>query len=372
MLRAAIMEANRTSGAGATINIPAGIYTLTIPADVDDLEDKGDLDIITPTVGYPIINLIGAGAATTIVDANQLSRVFEIAAGRGVTMSGLTVRNGYGVEFGGGIFNRGSLTLTMSIVTGNQTVRAGGGIENFGFLSIERSTISANHSRFGRGIGSSDTAFVPLISQSTINGNDANQNGGGILTSSSTYIKNSTLTNNKAGDYGGALDEAAASTYLYNTTVTGNDADADLDTTGGGAGAYVSPGASLTIRNTLLVRNFLHLPLRLDDCDGTVYLYASNALTGGVNCSVVIVTGTNLASFPASSLGPLQNNGGPTWTMAPTPDSAALDAGVHCQDENAALLTTDQRGVRRPLGVECDLGAVEFMPPVLRLPLIVR
>src|SRR5207247_1739399 len=53
-------------------------------------------------------------------------------------------------------------------------------------------------------------------------------------------------------------------------------------------------------------------------------------------------------------LGPLTNNGGSTLTMAPLPGSRAIDGG-----DSAACPSTDQRGVVRPYGLDCDVGAVE-------------
>ena len=77
-LRAAIMQANRTSGLGATIIVPAGIYTLTLPAAGLDGEDNGDLNLTTPGSGNPKITITGAGAGSTIIDANQIDRVFHV------------------------------------------------------------------------------------------------------------------------------------------------------------------------------------------------------------------------------------------------------------------------------------------------------
>ena len=61
-------------------------------------------------------------------------------------------------------------------------------------------------------------------------------------------------------------------------------------------------------------------------------------------------------------LGPLQDNGGPTMTHALGPGSVAIDhiPAVDCVDADGAPLTTDQRGVTRPQGDACDVGAVEM------------
>jgi hypothetical protein len=122
-LRAAVMQANRTSGAGATINVPAGTYLLTIPAAGADGETNGDLNLTTPASGNPVITITGGGAATTIIDANQLDRVLHVHVGRTATISGVTIRNGYvsaSGTAGGGIYNQGSLTVSGATISGNQ------------------------------------------------------------------------------------------------------------------------------------------------------------------------------------------------------------------------------------------------------------
>jgi len=62
-LRAAVMQANRTSAPTTTIMLPAGTYTLTIPKAGVDGEENGDLNLTTPGSGNPVISIVGAGAA---------------------------------------------------------------------------------------------------------------------------------------------------------------------------------------------------------------------------------------------------------------------------------------------------------------------
>src|SRR5262249_18835387 len=122
-LRAAIQEANALAGADA-ITVPAGTYLLTLAGQNEDTGATGDLDIRSP------LPITGAGAATTIVDGNDIDRVFQTSVGP-VAISGLTIQNGSVVNNqGGGILhNSGPLTLTDVIVTGNEAAR-GGGIAN--------------------------------------------------------------------------------------------------------------------------------------------------------------------------------------------------------------------------------------------------
>ena len=75
-------------------------------------------------------------------------------------------------------------------------------------------------------------------------------------------------------------------------------------------------------------------------------------------------------------LGPLQDNGGPTWTHMPLEGSPVIDRGI-CLSTSIPLpeglqlapILTDQRGVRRPIDGDqdgvmlCDIGAVEYRPP---------
>ena len=94
-LRAAIMQANRASGAGATIMLPAGTYKLTIPAAGTDGETSGELNLTTPSNSSIPIGIVRAGAAVTIIDANQIDRVLYVDANRIATLSGATITNGY-------------------------------------------------------------------------------------------------------------------------------------------------------------------------------------------------------------------------------------------------------------------------------------
>ena len=97
-LRAAVQEANASLGAD-TITLPAGIYVLTIPADVEPDAASGDLNIVED------LAITGGGAGSTIVDGNGSESIFEIDAPGGLTvlLSGVTITGGRGGANGGGI-----------------------------------------------------------------------------------------------------------------------------------------------------------------------------------------------------------------------------------------------------------------------------
>lgn len=139
-----------------------------------------------------------------------------------------------------------------------------------------------------------------------------------------------------AGGAGGAPDGSAGGTY---------------PTPPAGGGVYV-PSGPLTLQNTLFAQN------------------------GGANCSgpgTIVDGGHNLSfgdtSCPAATngnpeLGPLQDNGGPTLTMALGPGSAALD---QVPATGSACPATDQRGASRPQGSACDIGAFELAAPTVTI-----
>jgi CSLREA domain-containing protein len=404
-LRAAVMEANRTSGLGATIILPSGIYTLTIPASVADGEENGDLNLTAPLTGSPTITITGAGAASTIIDANQIDRVFHVHAGRVAAISDVTIRNGYfvptAITSGGGINNEGSLTVSGATISANKatygggiynsvlgnltvinsTIRqnyadwAGGGIFNNGILDVLNSTLSQNTARAaGGGIGNAGKAKV---SKSAIYGNSSN-NGGGIFADTDTlYVINSTISQNYANNNGGGIYTGKYSLLaaLYNTTIIDNDADHDRDQLGGiGGGVYSEAGSRFIVVNTIIAGNtILNAPI-YNDCNGVLEAYGWNLLGDWTGCT--IPNGVNAGLNEVTPIGPLQNNGGPTQTYALLPGSQAIDStydSLGCVDETGAQLTTDQRGFARPVGARCDVGAFEYSPlRYVYLPLTLR
>jgi hypothetical protein len=164
---------------------------------------------------------------------------------------------------------------------------------------------------------------------------------------------------------------------LYNTTIIDNDADHDRDVNGGiGGGVYSEAGARFIVVNTLIAGNTLFNAPIYNDCDGMLEVYGWNLLSEVTRCTF---SGNGIASWGGISLnkiGPLQSNGGPILTHALLEGSSAIDTTIDslgCVDETGALLTTDQRGFARPVGVRCDVGAFEYGPlRFVYLPLTLR
>jgi CSLREA domain-containing protein len=353
-LRAAIMEANVLPGGPHTINVQTGLYVLTIPGTGEDAGATGDLDINAP------MTIAGAGAAVTIVDGGGLDRVFNIGPQGDAHLTGLTIRNGaavaagqppsgYSSNFtGGALYASGTLSLVDCVVAGSRA-NAGGGIFSSGTFTMDRSTVRDNVAE--------DLNFT-------------NAEGGGLLLQGApATITNSTLSGNRARN-GGGIHVQGSTVTLTNSTLSGN--------TGSGAGAIDSTNGTLTLTHVTIANN-AGSPggLRHFSFDGTLKVTFRNTLLSGnanascegVPASTLVSTGGNVDSgtscgFAAPAdrsnasprLGPLESNGGPTFTHALLSGSDAIDLVT------AGCAATDQRGVARPKGSGCDSGAYERDP----------
>lgn len=390
-LRAAIMQANPLSGVGATIVLPAGNFLLSRDSGLGNEDSWGDLDLEPPPVlgaGSPSITIRGASATLTTIDASRRFRVLQVKPGREAAISDLTIRGGFSpTQQGGGIFNSGFLTIMRSRITDNEGL-VGGAVYNDRVLFVLDSTISRNRAEFGGGLLNDS---IMTIDRSTVAENIASEfkidfGGGGVYSNGQTTIRNSLISNNSARSNGGGISyNSAFQSTLTNTTVAGNlantngggvyvalgtvnlnnvsvisnDADHDRDQAGGiGGGVFVVPGAVLGLRNSLIAENTV-LGFFDDDCKGVLTGYGRNMLRTTQGCSSNLAA---LSLITGASVGPLQNNGGPTLTHALLAGSQAIDASLTsdpCQDQNG-LLSTDQRGLPRVVGVRCDIGAFEY------------
>lgn len=346
--------------------------------------------------------LVGSGGDMTIVD----SIIADNACGGGgvehgtLTVTGSIIasngNSGIGVSYGTGTIsncnisnNKGSgtgaysgqLTITGSTISNNTSAgvhgereatitivgstisgNASSGVvaEYYSTTVVLDSTISGNGSCCGGGIYSRDSKLT--VSNSTISGNAAGMTGGGICMDGGgvVTITGSTLANNSAA-YGGGI----AKTYLSSggtisishSTVSGNAASSNS----GGIYGYVS------LYNSVIAGN--DAPTYPDVYRNTL----AESYVGGTHNLIGVWDGKmppgrhNLFGTPAAPLdpmlGPLQDNGGSTLTMAPLPGSPLIDAGDGnvMRDQYGFVMLTDQRGSSRLYG-DADIGAVEFQP----------
>lgn len=300
--------------------------------------------------------LDGEGKLT--VDGNTSHSVFWVEEAT-AELKGITITRGAAFS-GGGIFSSSGrsdfpsfLTLTDCTVSGNTSEALGGGIHFSGFwgqgsLTLINTTVSQNVAQLqGGGIYSA----VPLtLINSTVSENSAARDGGGIYASIlQVTLVNSTVSGNTAEgpvepNQGGGIfcDELT----LISSTVSGNEADV-------GSGIYRL--IDLTLKNSLIA----------GDCAGGVLETTSvghNIESPGDTCGLDQTTDQPGKTPKQLNLGPLMGNGGPTETHALLPGSVAIDRipEAECLDADGELLATDQRGIERPQGDACDVGAVEM------------
>ncbi len=296
-LREAIIAANTDTASGAaagecpagsgddTITLPAGTYTFTIAGRSENAAATGDLDITAN------LTINGAGAATTIIDAGALDRVFDISSGaKTISISGVTIRNGdvqtapstsageeakakeadeddgelsplapYGSDAGGiRIGDNVTLNLSSVIVTGNKAGGDGGALamEDDAIVSITNSTISDNTADDdGGAIFQGDDLNVITITNSTISRNTAGDEGGAIRIDddgNTLIITDSTISDNTAGDAGGAIRmRNDAVVTIDKSTISGNRANG-----GDGGGIAVNDyDCTVTITNSSISDN---------------------------------------------------------------------------------------------------------------------
>ena len=420
-LREAINAAN-TSGATDTINLLAETYLITLGGSTEDSGATGDFDIrqsiniVGAGVGLSIIRgetldrmfeihggivsisgvsieggVQGAirnnGGMLTITDSAVTNNTNMYSLGGAVinTSGTLTVNNctisGNTANWdGGGILNYGTLIVTGSTISNNQAMREGGGILNHGALTVTNSTISNNTAAYyGGGIASSGylengtvVAVTTTITSSTISGNTATHVGGGIRFRSGTaIITGSTISGNTCNSAGGISNTGTLT--VANSTISGNTA---LLYSGGG----VHNSTSATFINTTITGNTAPTGAGIRLWTANAAVDFSNSIvanqllglggTGGVDCAVggtgtITSSGYNLDSDGTcgfTGIGDMQNsdsllslladNGGLTMTHA-------FYAGSPAKDSGSCVNTTDQRGLPRPDGAGCDIGAYE-------------
>ncbi|HEX6449155.1 MAG TPA: hypothetical protein VF060_06820 [Trebonia sp.] len=236
-LISAISAANR---AGGTVTLATHCtYRLTTR---NNATDGG--------TGLPVItkNVTVRGSGTTITRSGSAAfRLFDVAAGGSLSLSGLTLSNGLandGLDGGGAVDNQGELTVSGVTFTTNQSPAAtgasGGAISNSGTLRVSSSTFRGNIAQEGGGILNQNNA---TITNTRFTGNTATDFGGGGIVNvlGTTTLSYDIFTGNK-GPGGGAIDNDAV-VNINDSTFTGNVAGDN------GGGALQNFGTMRVIRS---------------------------------------------------------------------------------------------------------------------------
>lgn len=321
------------------------------------------------------LTIVGPGTSLLSITGNHSSRVLAVTTGATVSISGLTLRDGsvYGAS-GGVIHNAGTLSLTQSVVSGGYTgwTYCGGGIYNSGTLSVTEVSVSGNGGGSGAGLCNYGTMTV---TRSAVTGNMASGGGtgGGIysststdLVSTSTTIINSTISGN-TGDMGGGIRNANGLTRIIASTVTANHAMSMWRS--GGVLSLNSATSQTIVKSSIIWGNTAGYDRDPDDvgASGTTTRYASLGynLIGARGLNVDFTQEFNQAgdqtNVADALLGALAlNSPGTTLTHELQAGSPAINAGA-CTDHAGATISTDQRGLARPQGSACDVGAYEVL-----------
>lgn len=424
-LRAAIEETNALSGAD-TITLPAGIYLITL-ADGDDKAERGDFDVtdaVTIIGSGQFSTIVDGNAADRAFDvrddgslnlSNITIRNGDEAQGAGIrnandlVLTDVTFRNNVGNDGGGVYVHKNGSTATVTNVTfTNNSAKKGGGLyakdnttvsivdsafssnftSNSGvetkdgggayfdktIASIARSVFDDNRAEKGGGLFAKGNANVSIV-DSTFLSNSVTKDGGGVYFDkvSSTIVR-SLLDGNNAEKGGGLFIKGGGTDVaLTNVTVSSNSSSKEgggiqkesngilrlTNVTVNGSSSPVGAGlrgkdGTLSLLNTIIANSLVGL-----DCDGTITSLGNNLASDG-SCQL-----GQVSDLPSTdpTLGPLQDNGGPTMTHALLDTSPARDAGT-----NSGCPATDQRGVSRPIDgngdsiADCDIGAYEAEP----------
>ena len=355
---------------------------------------------------YKSVTIAGPGPELLTIDAQQQSRLVEVALSADVAISGIHFRNGAVMGTAGNANGTGgaapgspayggaflvnpntSLTLQKSIVDNNSVLGGtggvilgsgtqagaggnayGGAIYNSGLLKISRSSL-ANNDATG-GTGGADQVFMPGMASTAGTGGDAF--GGGIAGPGEVELTNVLIANNRAaggtggstlllpgsrgGDSGngaaGAMDAGGIAVLQFVTMAQ------NIATTGSpGIGApNGNLGSSLAgdvlARSTVLSRSSI-----IASNDGSCATNGGSFALQGANFNQDgSCPGFTVAS---SLLKPVAHGLDGYWIAMPVYKSPEIDAALDCKDAFGDQVTTDVESVSRPQGEACDVGAVE-------------
>jgi hypothetical protein len=396
----------------------------TAGSGLDVVDASGIAGQITLTAALPNIStdivVLGSGSDQLTITGADTYRPFNVITGATAAITDLTITHGFAL-FGGAISNTGTLTLNGVVVSNSKAQQTGstntfpeaGGIFNQGILHLILSSVIGNaavatgstnqNGPEGGGIYSQGTTS---LDRSTVSGNQAmadamggattNAIGGGILIAGgTTTIVQSTISGNSASATGGASSNSAngggisggnvpgLTLNIDRSTVTGNSVTAGSPVATAAGGGISADGTTFAMTSSTISGNSATSYANFRS-GATTRTFKDSIIAnpiGGGNCSAASTSqGYNIDSGttcgfnqptdqPSTDplLGPLADNGGPTQTMLPQPNSPAIDKGQVTGE------TVDQRGLQRPWlfditeptnGDGSDIGAVEVEGPV--------
>ena len=315
-----------------------------------------------PLTIFKSVSIVGAGARAVSIfqESSPANRVFFVEPNPRnkvvptVTISGLSIAFGHANEsngfFGGDILNEGMLTLSEDAITnGTAESGSGGGISNDGgTLTVTHSLVSNNISTNPNGGG--DSGGIQNVGPNPV-----------TEAAAKLTVNDSTIASNSAALGGGIFSwgDTGNTTSIVNSTIANNDGGT-RSTEGGGL--LASQGNS--VENSIVSGNTVENPLNAErvpsNCGNSGISSLGHNLQSAADCAFT-ASGDLENIEPGFMSSGLQDNGGNTDTLALDATSPAIDAiplgALGCT-------ATDQRGIARPQGTGCDIGAYELFQPV--------
>ncbi|MEM6383942.1 MAG: calcium-binding protein [Pseudomonadota bacterium] len=368
-LREAVFLANLNDTTLDTIAFDAGLAGGTVVLSQGELILTSDMLIDGDTDGD--------GAADITVSGADASRIFAInSISADVTLTGLTLTNGdAGVGNGGAVRTSGTLTIINSTLADNSAAN-GGAIYGVSASSIAISGSSVTENAASMSAGGIYAGGDLTVSSSVISGNNAGGYGGGVYVSlSSGRFINTTIVGNTSGAGGGGITANVSTILLVHSTISGNSSDDP----GGGLDLY--SGSALTTINSVIADNTSASGANDVSAPGPGNTINANSSFFGDAVTIETDGGGNTNGGMAN-LGSLADNGGPAQTIALVGGSPLLDVGNAMAsfialnevtlgidingdgDTNDLVnsvddLLSDARGAPREFGTGADIGAFE-------------
>jgi hypothetical protein len=363
-LREAITKANGHAGKDTIVLQGGKTYELKqAPVGPTGNNADGDLDVNDP------LKIISSTRGLATIDANHIDRVLDLGPlDPGSTkLELIRVKGGSdpstGQGGGGILVDDGALKLVRSVVSGNFTDSNNGGggilVRQSGPqppATIVKSTIRNNRTgAFIEGGGMRIDSGDATIRESTFSGNVGNHGGGLQVYNSAVTVVNSTFAKNKAttGSGGGIqVEHSSSQLLLRSVTIARNKADTVnvIGQHGGGIAIFNNP--LVTLQNSIVALNTVGSNGDSPDCyAGAPATYTSagrNLFTSLAGCTGMTKPPNLTQSDP--HLGSLDDNGGPTKTVALKSGSKAIN------NAGSGSPPRDQRGVTRS---NPDIGAFE-------------
>jgi predicted outer membrane repeat protein len=372
-------------------------------------EANGTLTVINSNFSGNIAGIGGDGGAIfngsgslSVIDSVFNNNSAVNGGGAIATTSGTSINNstfsGNSAPLGGAIENTSAnLTVGNCVFDNNSSGFGGGAIAAFGPTNIFNSTFSNNKTpgatAFGGALYFQSTGGALIITESALfNNSSAFDGGAAYILDGPVTLRNVTISGNSARHNGGGIfitDTIQTLTVanLNNVTISNNLADSDNDGNGNGGGIFRAAGAA-QVQNSIIAGNYdtpgnAGAGINNPDCMGTFSSQGHNLIGRNDGCSG-FANGVNgdIVGSGASPinphLGPLAKNGGSTQNHMLLPGSPAIDAGNPLPPGGGGFTCagTDQRGVARPQGATCDIGAVERqvgeVTPLVYLPAVLR